>query len=310
MIFGIIVLTTLVLHLQLKKDTETVINDAEEIDRLHKKLQILGKSPISTNCTKQFPQSIIIGVMKGGTEAFSTFLALHPRVAMQFAMLSTKFFTNQNYQMGFDWYRDQMPCSTEEQITVEKAPQYFPTPLAAKRIYEFNPKMQLILLVRKPIDRAVSHYLQQKDANPQRLSGETFETNILDASGNINPKNVFIQQSSYITILKEWLQYFKLEQILIIDGDDFRSDAVRELAKTETFLNIQPYINHDLFQYNTERKIYCIKSSKQNEDLCLPSGKGRQHPDIDPVIYEKLVNYFQPLNKQFMVTVGQTFDWE
>jgi len=102
---------------------------------------------------------IFAGVMKAGTEAFSTFLAINPQVAMSLNVRSTLFFTS-NYDKGFQWYQDQMMCSSEAQVTVEKAPQYYPNPLAPARIHQMDQNVKLILMVRNPIDRAMSHYLQ------------------------------------------------------------------------------------------------------------------------------------------------------
>lgn len=50
--------------------------------RLRNKLIQTGRFDLlaNENCKKRFPQCIIIGVMKAGTEAFSTFLGVHPQV--------------------------------------------------------------------------------------------------------------------------------------------------------------------------------------------------------------------------------------
>ena len=51
-----------------------------------------------------------------------------------------------------------MPRSTLGQITIEKTPNYFDHSKCAKRIYEFNSSIKLILLVRDPAKRVVSEY--------------------------------------------------------------------------------------------------------------------------------------------------------
>lgn len=66
------------------------------------------------------------------------------------------------YDQGLDWYRHQMPYSLENQITVEKTPNYFVDWEVPERIYNFNSSIKLILIVRNPIDRAVSDYVQLK----------------------------------------------------------------------------------------------------------------------------------------------------
>lgn len=97
--------------------------------------------------------------MKAGTEAFSTFLSINPQVAMSLNLRSTLFFTS-NFNKGFAWYKEQMMCGSSDQVTVEKAPQYYPNALAPGRIHNMDPNIKLILMVRDPIDRAMSHFLQ------------------------------------------------------------------------------------------------------------------------------------------------------
>ena len=73
-------------------------------------------------------------------------------------MKATEYFSGK-YIKGRKWFRSKMMCSTKDQVTMEKAPQYFISP-APERIKSMNPDMKLILLVRDPVARAVSHYLQ------------------------------------------------------------------------------------------------------------------------------------------------------
>ena len=53
-----------------------------------------------------------------------------------------------------------MPYSTIDQITIEKSPQYVAWNMshAPKQMFEFDPGMKLLLTVRNPVDRAVSHF--------------------------------------------------------------------------------------------------------------------------------------------------------
>lgn len=49
-----------------------------------------------------------------------------------------------------------MPFTTENHIVLEKSPSYFVGKLVPERVYNLNPKMKLILVVRNPITRAIS----------------------------------------------------------------------------------------------------------------------------------------------------------
>lgn len=72
-------------------------------------------------------QALIIGVRKCGTRALLEMLFLHPRI--QKAAGEVHFFDrDDNYNMGLEWYRQKMPYSFADQVTVEKSPSYFVTP--------------------------------------------------------------------------------------------------------------------------------------------------------------------------------------
>lgn len=283
--------------------------DIEKIeDRFLKKMAMIGKVPTNENCTKKLPECIIIGVMKGGTEAFSTFLALHPQVAMQFKMQATLFFTDINFKKGISWYKEQMPCSTSGQVTIEKSPQYWAAKETASRIYALNSNMKLIVVVREPISRALSHFLQQNNSNPNKIRGKSFEESVTGMNGDIDTHSIYIHVSSYVSTLKQWLEYFKQHQLLIIDGGNFYENPVYELRRTERFLNLTSYIQRNMFVYNAERNIYCIKS-KCGYEYCLPEGKGRAHPNIGTEVLQKLREHFRPLNSEFFKMIGRDFKW-
>ena len=59
-----------------------------------------------------------------------------------------------------------MPYTSENELTFEKTPGYFRWNETPKRIFDFNPKMKLVLIVRNPVTRAISHFthmLSKKD---------------------------------------------------------------------------------------------------------------------------------------------------
>ncbi len=64
------------------------------------------------------------------------------------------------FSKGLNWYKSQMPLSYPSDLLIEKTPAYFSNPKVAKRIHKFNPNISLILIVRDPIVRAVSDYVQ------------------------------------------------------------------------------------------------------------------------------------------------------
>uniref|UniRef100_A0A8C3JQY9 Sulfotransferase n=1 Tax=Calidris pygmaea TaxID=425635 RepID=A0A8C3JQY9_9CHAR len=93
--------------------------------------------------SRQIPQTIIIGVRKGGTRALLEMLDIHPNIVV--AATEVHFFDwDENYVKGIDWYRSLMPCSYGNQITIEKTPGYFTSPQAPERIHDMNSSIKLL----------------------------------------------------------------------------------------------------------------------------------------------------------------------
>lgn len=95
---------------------------------------------IPADSERRLPEAIIIGVRKCGTRALLAFSGLNPRVIT--AEREVHYF-DRNYKNGPEWYRNQMPYSTSNQITMEKTPGYFINTLAPMRIKAFNPNVKV-----------------------------------------------------------------------------------------------------------------------------------------------------------------------
>ena len=53
-----------------------------------------------------------------------------------------------------------MPESLPHQLTIEKTPAYILKPTAARNIKHMNSSIKLIVIVREPVARSVSEYIQ------------------------------------------------------------------------------------------------------------------------------------------------------
>ena len=68
-----------------------------------------------------------------------------------------------------------MPYSTPQQLTLEKTPNYFQKgAVAAERIRAMNSSVRLLVVVREPVTRAVSDYVQFHQHKGER---RTFQVN-------------------------------------------------------------------------------------------------------------------------------------
>ncbi|XP_043918522.1 heparan sulfate glucosamine 3-O-sulfotransferase 1 [Protopterus annectens] len=263
---------------------------------------------VTNNRTFQcLPQTVIIGVRKGGTRALIEMLSLHPDIAA--AESELHFFDwEENYKKGLQWYANQMPFSRPDKITVEKTPAYFTSPKVPERIYHMNKTIKLLLILRDPAERVLSDYTQLLHNHIQK--GKSFppiETFLINIDGKINLDYKAVNRSLYYVHMQNWLKYFNLEDIHIVDGDKLIRDPFPEVEKVERFLNLSPQIQASNFYFNKTKGFYCLWDGVR--ERCLHESKGRTHPHVNPGVLNKLYQFFHEPNKKFFELVGRPFDW-
>ena len=174
-----------------------------------------------------------------------------------------------------------MPFSLDYQLTMEKTPTYFRTIEVPRRVYDMNPKVKLILIVRNPVTRTVSHYVHllydDKAKMPVRnykRFEQHFENLLFDSAGNLKNisgnyyTKILLSDSIYYIHLKRWLEYFPFKQIHIVNGEEFIRNPINELKKLEKFLGLTSYFTEQNFIFDSNKGFYCL-NNKQNKTECL-----------------------------------------
>uniref|UniRef100_W5MUP7 Sulfotransferase n=1 Tax=Lepisosteus oculatus TaxID=7918 RepID=W5MUP7_LEPOC len=264
--------------------------------------------PVHSNGTiQQLPQTIIIGVRKGGTRALIEMLSLHPDITA--AENEVHFFDwEDNFKKGFQWYVSQMPFSFPHQITVEKTPAYFTSSKVPERIHHMNPDIKLLLILRDPTERVLSDYTQVFYNRLQKHKQYQSIESVLIKNGEINLEYKALNRSLYYLHMQNWLKYFPLDHIHVVDGDQLIKDPFPEMKKVEKFLNLSPQINTSNFYFNKTKGFYCLRD--HGRERCLHDSKGRAHPHVAPQILDKLYNFFHEPNRKFFELIGRTFSWK
>lgn len=255
--------------------------------------------------TKKLPQAIIIGVKKGGTRAVLEFLRLHPNVR---APGPEPHFFDRHYQKGFDWYRNKMPATFDDQITIEKTPSYFVTKEVPRRIFNMSKDIKLIVVVRDPVTRAISDYTQTVSKRPQVRSFEQMvfinNTRIVDTSWGA------IRIGVYAKHVSVWLKFFNLSQIHFVNGERLITDPAGEMAQLQDFLGLKRIINERHFYFNETKGFPCLKKPEgSGHPHCLGKTKGRTHPLISQKVLKRLRDFYRPFNSKFYHLVHKDFQW-
>ncbi len=176
---------------------------------------------------KATPYGIVIGAHKSGTSWLASCLHEHPE-------LRTKedidyFYTPRKLAMGQSWYTDHFKdLSAYKTIDISRV--YLFSEASAVNIHAFNPNIKLVVMLRNPIERAYTHYLQNIKVG--HISAQlSFKEAIA------NNKNILLW-GRYKMHMKHYLEHFTSDQIHIIVFDDLKSNPEMLLKGVYQFLEI------------------------------------------------------------------------
>ncbi|MET0564315.1 MAG: sulfotransferase [Gaiellaceae bacterium] len=172
----------------------------------------------------------MIGAMKSGTTSLHHYLSLHPQIFMS-EEKEPRFFTDEaKWSQGPAWYEAHFPEPAP--IRGESTPDYTKFPAirgAPKRIHSVIPDVRLIYLVRDPIERIISHYVDSYSFG--RLN-RTIDEELADFDCHL------VNCSRYYVQIEQYLEYFNPDRILILASEDLRNDRRETLQTAFRFLGV------------------------------------------------------------------------
>ncbi|WP_299656935.1 sulfotransferase domain-containing protein [uncultured Jannaschia sp.] len=107
------------------------------------------------------PHFLVAGAMKAGTSSLFYYLCQHPRIVGPFRKETHYFTAGHRAGKGEDWYRAHFPLRWQlgkGYLTGEATPGYMFEPDGPERIARALPDIRVIVVLRDPVARAVSHY--------------------------------------------------------------------------------------------------------------------------------------------------------
>ena len=224
------------------------------------------------------PNFIIIGAAKGGTTALHNYLGQHPDIFVT-RKKEPKFFTfygdgvqdasipderfdvegRRRYEYikagsicDLETYHALFDEVSEETAIGESSPMYLYCPDSAQRIHTYDSTMKLIAILRNPVDRAFSHYMQYSIQVQGDEYLPTFEKAI--AAEPIDNPNIwyglrhYIRLGFYYAQLKRYFDVFESGQIQVHLYEDFKQNPQKLFGDIFRFLEVD-----DNFQVDTSK---------------------------------------------------------
>lgn len=208
------------------------------------------------------PALVIIGAQKAGTTSLFSYLVQHPQVVPPSG--KEIHFFDIAYGEGTDWYLSHFPedaalkaaedATGLRHITIESTPYYLFHPAVPERLHRFAPDTRIVIMLRDPVARAVSHYWHEfqrgfetlplaeaLQAEEERLAGtEAIVAAASDARSFAHQHHSYKARSAYPPQVRRWMALFPRAQIHFVRSEDFFADPARETGRVVAFAGLAP----------------------------------------------------------------------
>jgi sulfotransferase family protein len=192
---------------------------------------------------------ILAGVQKSGTTALHYFLSRHPHITMGNRQ-EMHFFDNEeifsrpvDYELLHQHFRP-VPAST---IAGECTPIYIYWKPAMERIWKYNPKIKLLIILRNPVERAFAHWNMQRFKGREPLDFLDAVTQEKSRAREAAPlqsrRYSYVDRGFYAEQLERVLKFFPQEQVKIIKFEEFRDKKSEMLNAMFRFLGVGPIVS-------------------------------------------------------------------
>ena len=189
---------------------------------------------------------ILAGAQKSGTTALHYFLSKHPNVTMG-DQQEMHFFDDDEAFAGeadYDSLHRHFPRVARSTIAGECTPSYLYWKPAAERIWQYNPKIKLLVLLRNPIDRAFAHWNMQRFKGREPLdfleAVKEEKIRIAGAPPIEARRFAYVDRGLYAQQLKRFFQFFPREQVKVMKFEDFQTHQRGTLDSIFSFLGLKP----------------------------------------------------------------------
>ena len=261
----------------------------------------------------QEPDFLVVGFGKCGTTAFYNYLCQHPQTLpainketgyLHWLAKKNNYFDKKDWSLSTpekDFYLAHFAPRPEGShfVTGEASTTNYVSGVE-KIISTWFPKIKLIVLLREPVKRTISHYEEvlKMGIKQNRSLEEVINSELEELEATSNPtKKIFeklrrnwkehIAMSLYVYPLERWMNLFPREQFLILTNEDLAQYPKETMKQAFDFLGL-PECNSIDYQ---------------------PRNVG-SYPQIDENLLSRLSNFFRPHNQRLEEFMGRKFGWD
>ena len=188
---------------------------------------------------------VLVGAQKSGTTALHYFLSRHPKITMG-DQQEIHFFDNDALfvsEPDYEQLHKHYPLLAASTIAGDCTPSYVYHEPAMERIWQYNPKIKLLILLRNPVDRAFAHWNMQRFRGREPLdffdAVREEKTRIAGAPRAEARRFAYVDRGFYGQQLARLFKFFPREQVKAVKFEDFREKQRKTLASIFSFLGVK-----------------------------------------------------------------------
>lgn len=200
---------------------------------------------------------VVAGVQKSGTTTLHRLLSQHPAVHMA-PVKGTHFFDTESHFAGgavdYSVYHSSFSPQPHHGLIGEATPIYSFWEPAARRIWEYNPEMKVIVVLRNPIDRAYSHWNMERTKARELHGFEdalALEEKRAHAARPLQDRTFsYVARGFYTEQLRRLARFFPAQQRLVLRMEEVVDPEGGSLDRLWAFLGIDPPARQTPMQAN------------------------------------------------------------
>lgn len=215
---------------------------------------------IEKNKTMISPNTFLIGVQKSATTSVYNWLSQHPEICAPVALKDFEYFTRESYytddQLLNNFYKE---VYNNEEVILQGNVHYIFFEESLKRIKEYCPDAKCILILRNPVERAISAYYYAVKFNYEDLP---LEEGFKKESERLNSEDIRIlseltykHHGLYYKQIKRFYEIFSKDQLEVHLYEDVSDTPEKVTTSIFKFLDVDDKFKPEFKSLNNTGEI-------------------------------------------------------
>lgn len=213
-----------------------------------------------SGAARAMPHFIVIGAQKSGTSSIFSYLKQHPQIVRP--IFKEPYFFDRHYDRGLTWYGCNFPsCGTIDRLNDRHGRKHLTFEATATYIFDADVPLRIsrdiaarkfILLLRNPVERAISAYRHAKrmgretrglaqalDADLRYFEAENkWKKGLGPEPAGEPPRPTYVRRGIYHEAVSRWQHVFSPPEILVIQSETMFADPQTTMKRVFEFLEL------------------------------------------------------------------------